>query len=152
MRQRTTALVAILLISVLSVSIVAAIYGLGKNNSNSEFYVGVEFAYSDNVSDLKDLVDTAKNYTNLFVIGALEITFNQTALNESCDYIVNSGLHLIVLFTDSTKYNYTIFGWMEGAQQKYGENFLGIYRFDEPGQGKLTRFCLNGRIYYDLVQ
>jgi hypothetical protein len=31
----------------------------------------VEFAYSDNVGDLKDLVEKVKDYTNLFVIGAL---------------------------------------------------------------------------------
>jgi hypothetical protein len=135
-----TAVLGIILIVVLFVSIIAAVdWWLGSVRSTSEFFVGVEFAYSGDVSDLKGLVDKVKNYTNLFVIGSLEISFNQIALNEACAYVVDSGLHLIVLFTDSTLYNYTIFDWMEGAKQKYGDKFLGVYRFDEPGGNQLDQ-------------
>ena len=150
-------MLGIVLIAILSVSIVATTDWLGSDNLNSEIFVGVEFAYDESagevedlVDDLKDLVDKVKNYTNLFVIGSLEITFNQTALNEACDYIVDSGLHLIVLFTNSEVYNYTIvkasqihnytiFGWMEDAKQKYGDKFLGVYRYDEPGGNQLDQ-------------
>jgi hypothetical protein len=125
MNQRTTIASGIILIAILLVSTVVVIHWIENSNSNSEFFVGVEFAYSNNVNDLKALVDKVKNYTNLFVVGALDVTFNQTALDESCDYIVNSGLHLIVLFTESTKYDYNIFNWLESAGQKYGEKFLG---------------------------
>jgi len=142
-----TVALGIILIVVLFVSIIASIeWWLGSVRSTSEFFVGVEFAYDENagdleelVDDLKDLVDKVKNYTNLFVIGSLEISFNQTALNEACAYVVDSGLHFIVLFTDSTKYNYTIFDWMEDAKQKYGDKFLGVYRYDEPGGNQLDR-------------
>jgi len=130
----------IILIAVLFVSIiVAAGWWLGSVNSNAEFFVGVEFAYSGNVSDVKSLVDKVKDYTNLFVIGSIEISFNQTALNEACDYIVDSGLHLIVFFTDSQMYNYTIFDWVAEAKQKYGDMFLGVYRYDEPGGHQLDK-------------
>jgi hypothetical protein len=133
-----TVALGIVLIVVLSVSVIATAYWwLSSVDSNSEFFVGVEFAYSGNVNDLKALVDKVKNYTNLFVIGALEISFNQTALNESCDYVVNSGLNLIVFFTDSTEYNYTIPEWGAEAKQKYGNTFLGVYRYDEPGGNQL---------------
>jgi len=130
----------IILIAVLSVSIIATVdWWWGNVHSDPEFFVGVEFAYSDNVSDLKNLVDKVKNYTNLFVIGSIEISFNQTALNEACDYVVDSGFHLIVFFTDSDNemYNYTIFDWMVEAKQKYGDMFLGVYRYDEPGGNQL---------------
>jgi len=144
------ALLGVILIFVLLLSIITAVDLLNSARSTSDFFVGVEFAYSDNVSDLKALVDKVKGYTNLFVIGALPISFNQTGLDEACDYIVDAGLHLIVLFTDGTKYNftivkdgelcnYTIFDWMEDAKQKYGENFLGIYRYDEPGGNQLDK-------------
>jgi hypothetical protein len=141
----------IILIVVLFVSFIAAVdWWLGSVGSTSVFFVGVEFAYSNNVADLKDLVDKVKNYTNLFVIGSIEITFNQTALDEACDYVVGSGLHLIVFFTDSEMYNYTIvkdnqiynyttFDWMVDAKQKYGDMLLGIYRYDEPGGNQLDR-------------
>jgi hypothetical protein len=88
-------------------------------------------------------VDKVKNYTNLFVIGSLEISFDQTALNESCDYIVDAGLHFIVLFTDKFKYNYSIFDWMQNARQKYGDKFLGVYRYDEPGGNQLDQVPKN---------
>ena len=123
---------------VLSVSIIAAAsWWLSTVDSIPEFFVGVEFAYSSDISEMKALVDEVKNYTNLFVIGALEVSFNQTMLNEASDYIVDSGLHLIVLFTDSKIYNYTIFDWMVEAKQKYGDMFLGVYRYDEPGGNQL---------------
>jgi hypothetical protein len=146
MTQRTFSVLGIVLIVVLSVSIVAAIDWLGNVHSASEFFVGVEFAYDESlgeveelVDDLKVMVDKVKNYTNLFVIGSIEITFNQTALDEACDYIVGSELHFIVLFTDSRKYSYTIFDWMKGAKQKYGDKFLGVYRYDEPGGNQLDQ-------------
>ena len=135
-------MLGIILIVVLFVSVVATVeWWLGSVHSNSEFFVGVEFAYSDNVGDLKSLVDKVKNYTNLFVIGSIEISFNQTALNEACDYVVDSGLHLIVFFTDSDNemYTYDIFDWMVEAKQKYGDKFLGVYRYDEPGGNQLDQ-------------
>jgi hypothetical protein len=128
----------ITLIAVILVSLFAINEWVSNHQSTQEFFVGVEFAYGD-ASDLKDLVDKVKNYTNLFVIGSLEISFNQTTLNETCDYIVDAGLHFIVLFTDSTKYSYSIFDWMEDAKQKYGDKFLGVYRFDEPGGNQLDQ-------------
>jgi hypothetical protein len=127
---------AIALIAVILVSLFALNEWFSNHQSTPEFFVGVEFAYG-NASDLKDLVDKVKNYTNLFVIGSLEISFNQTTLNEACDYIVNAGLHFIVLFTDSELYNYKIFVWMEEAKQKHDDKFLGVYRYDEPGGNQL---------------
>jgi hypothetical protein len=137
------------LIVVLSVSLFVTIKWL-SSVSDLDFYMGVEFAYSDDVSDLKALVDKVRDYTNLFVIGSLPITFNQTTLDEACDYIVDAGLHLIVFFTDSTVYNftiaregeifnYTVFNWMQDASVKYGSNLLGVYRYDEPGGNQLDR-------------
>ncbi|MBN1357725.1 hypothetical protein JW988_03055 [Candidatus Bathyarchaeota archaeon] len=123
---------------VLSVSTIAAAnWWLNSSGSTPEFFVGVEFAYSGNVNDVKALVDKAKDYTNLFVIGSIEISFNQTALNESCDYVVDSGLYLIVFITDSETYSYDVFDWGAEAKQKYGDMFLGVYRYDEPGGHQL---------------
>jgi hypothetical protein len=108
-----------------------------------EFYVGVEYAYGDDAAQLKALVDKVKDYTNLFVIGSIEISFNRTALDESCDYITQSGLNFIVLFTGLDRYNWTgdykIMNWMADAQQKYGDKFLGIYKMDEPGGNQLDQ-------------
>jgi len=137
--KRRTLVLAIVLIAVILVSFFAINELFRNHQSTPDFFVGVEFAYSDNASDLKDLVDKVKNYTNLFVIGAVGLTFNLTALNETCDYVHDAGLHFIVLFTDSTKYSYSIFEWIDEAAQKYGDKFLGVYRYDEPGGNQLDR-------------
>lgn len=132
-------MLTIALISVISVSLFVAIEWFGKDGQSiPEFFVGVDFAYGD-VSDCKDLVDKVKNYTNLLVIGALEISFNQTWLNETCDYAYDAGLSFIVLFTSTVKYDYEPYVWTINARQKYGDKFLGIYRFDEPGGNQLDQ-------------
>jgi len=45
-----------------------------------------------NVSDVRMMVDRVKSYTNVFVIGSVELTYNESALDEICDYIHNAGL------------------------------------------------------------
>ena len=49
--------------------------------------MGVEYAYGDQFSEVKTLVDKVKDYTNLFVIGSPSLTFNRSALDQSCNYI-----------------------------------------------------------------
>jgi hypothetical protein len=136
----------VLLILLISISLFFTVNTLSKKASTKPFYVGVEFAYGNQFSQLKALVDQVRNYTNLFVIGSVYLTFNRTALDESCDYLFSSGLNFIVLFTSFTMYNdsngwigYTIFNWIADARQKYGDQFLGIYRFDEPGGNQLDK-------------
>lgn len=132
----------ILLVAVI-ISSIFLVNGLFSHPSpNRQFYVGVEYAYADDVELLKALVDKVSSYTNLFVIGSPEISFNQTALDESCDYITQSDLSFIVLFTGIDQYtdwsdDYNITNWMIDAQQRYGDKFLGIYKIDEPGGNQL---------------
>jgi len=154
---------AIVLITVLSVSFIAAAgWWLGIASAPSDFFVGVEFAYNEDagdsaalVEDLKVLVDEVKGYTNMFVVGSIEISFNQTALDEACDYVVDSGSHLIVFLTDSRDYSYNIFDWGAEAKQKYGDMFLGVYRYDEPGGHQLdngpSRLIDNATDYADMA-
>jgi hypothetical protein len=136
-------LAAALLIVLVSLSLFLIFKKPGKQVPAGPFYVGVEFAYGSQFSQLKALVDKVENYTNLFVIGSIELTYNQTALDESCNYIVKSGLNFIVLFTTDSNYNYSLFNWILNARQVYGDQFLGIYKYDEPGGDQL-----DGRAMY----
>ena len=133
--KRSLLAVTLTLVVVIIISIFAASQLLKAPPEFPEFYLGVEIAYQNaNASDVKVMVDKVKHYTNLVVIGAPEISINQTALNETCDYIVNSDLNFIVLITKQENYTtYNPFLWMNEAKQKYGEKFLGVYRYDEPG-------------------
>jgi hypothetical protein len=136
--QKRTLAVTLALVVITLFSLLAALVWLDTPPEIPEFYVGVEVAYTNaNVSDVREMVDKVRNYTNLFVIGSIELTFNETALNESCDYIYNAGLKIVVLFTDATKYDFDTLTWLTQAKQKYGDQFLGLYRYDEPGGDQL---------------
>ena len=95
------------------------------------------FAYGNETSQVKALVDKVKDYTNFFVLGSVGLLFNETALTESCDYIYNAKLNFIVQFRGLDTYNYSITDWMQAAHQRYGSQFLGIYRYDEPGGNQI---------------
>ncbi len=149
MNRKTATLTTILLIIIIAASVVLAANWFSNQKIQPEFYMGVEYAYGESVDEVKALVDKVKDYTNFFVMGSLGLTFNKTALDEACDYIFNAKLNFIVLFTSSRMYDssttigfseqYTIFNWMEDAKQKYGDKFLGIYRYQEPGGNQLDR-------------
>lgn len=101
-------------------------------------YVGVAFC-GNTTSEAKLLIDRIKNYTNLFVLQSGPISTNETATTEICDYAVASGLKIIVYFGDLAprilaEKNLTWrSSWVDSANSRYGENFLGIYYYDERG-------------------
>lgn len=137
LNRKHLAAVAVTLVAIVALSLFAALNWFSSNQSAEEFYLGVEFAYGDQPGQVQALVDKVKTYTNLMVIGSVELTFNQTALSQACDIIYGANLNFIVLFTGLDKYSYSITDWMLQAQVKYGPQFLGIYRYDEPGGNQL---------------
>jgi hypothetical protein len=136
---------AALLILLILISLFIILNQPPKPVSAKPFYLGVEFAYGSQFSQVKALADKVKDYTNLFVIGSIALTFNRTALDESCNYLSSSGLDFIVLFTSLLMYNSgngypsnnNVFDWIGNATRLYGNRLLGIYRFDEPGGDQL---------------
>lgn len=145
---------AVLLIIVLSLFIVIEYFWEGE--AGSQLFVGVEFAYGD-MKSCKELVDKVKNYTNLFVVGLPELTFNQTELNEICDYIYDAGLHFIVMFTSPQIYRfYHPYVWIRKAAERYGGKFLGVYYYDEPGgkqlDGDIGRMVVEAENYTEAAK
>jgi hypothetical protein len=114
-----------------------------------DFFVGVEYAYSYPngtstsvmLGDVRALVDRVKGFTNFFVFGNPQLTFNATALNEACDYVRDAGLYFVVLLTGRNFYPTSEypFQWVINATARYGDRFLGVYRFDEPGGNQLDQ-------------
>jgi hypothetical protein len=136
--NRRTLPLAVVLAVIIVVAFVAALDFSRPPAEAPEFYVGVEVAYTNaNVSDVRAMVDRVKSYTNLFVIGSVELTYNESALDEACAYIHEAGLKIIVLLTNYTNYSYDTRIWTNETQQKYGDDFLALYRYDEPGGDQL---------------
>ena len=98
-----------------------------KNPSTPDFFFGVD-AVSDDVEDIKRLVDEVRSYTNLIVIGSTGITENITKLDEVCQYAYESGLYFMTYthLTDVVPQPQ----WVEDARQRWGNHFLGLYAFD----------------------
>jgi hypothetical protein len=123
------------------------------------FYFGVSFG-GKTTSEAKLLIDRVKSYTNLFVINSWDISGaeNSSALDEICDYAVNAGMRIIVYFS-YVPWNYSVqimqrfnisswadYGltlwqipWLNSTRERWGNKFLGVYLYDEPGGKQIDR-------------
>jgi hypothetical protein len=105
-----------------------------------DVWVGVDIAYY-NFTEFKAEVDEISAYTNLVVIGTTGITYNETLLDETCNYLSNKGLSFIIYIQTSIRANQA--QWFQNATSKWGNYFLGIYSgADEYGGKQLDLFKL----------
>jgi hypothetical protein len=134
------ALFLVLFILLISAAVLPVFYfyGQSKNEvSNEKFFFGVTFG-SNSTREAKLLVDRVKDYANLFVLASWDISINETALNEVCDYAVGAGMSVIVYFDFLPFETYPWLPvWLENAKPRWGEKFLGIYLYDEPGGNQI---------------
>jgi hypothetical protein len=127
-------LTAVVLLALL---LLVGIHGHFEAHSNTEptnVFIGVDASY-DNMESLKLRVDGIKSYTNFFIIGSTGITFNETKLNELCQYIYDSGLYFSI-FSHTTRDSDVAINqsaWSIYAAQRWGNHFWGLYTYDEPG-------------------
>ncbi|MCL2642005.1 MAG: hypothetical protein FWD52_00595 [Candidatus Bathyarchaeota archaeon] len=96
--------------------------------------MGIDAAYAD-MSDLKARIDQVKDYTNTFVLGSTGITLDEVKLNEMCEYINARGLSFATYThtTENTSFEFNQSTWTTMAKQRWGDKFLGLYCYDEPG-------------------
>jgi hypothetical protein len=126
-------IVSILLALLLFVG-VQAYFEAKLNSKPIDIFIGIDSAY-DNIESLKLRVDQVKSYTNFFIIGSTGITFNETKLNELCQYIYDSGLTFAIYAhtTRDTDVPINQAEWSIYAEQRWGSHFWGLYPYDEPG-------------------
>ena len=130
------------LITLLVFAVSLPVYVQYSNESESsvqDFYFGVTFG-GNTTSEAKLLIDKVKGYMNLFIVASWDISQNESALNDICQYAVDSGMSVIVYF------DYVFFdvepwlwlqSWFETAQVRWGAKFLGVYLYDEPGGNQI---------------
>ena len=104
-------------------------------------FVGVDVAY-DNIDEIKTLMDTISPYTNLFIIGSTGITFNETKLDDICQYTYDKGSKFIVFTDDHDAPVRPSRQWIESAKTRWGDRFLGLYVYDEVGGKHLDLYHL----------
>ena len=144
MKKRLAIFLALAIIVVIVVSAFAAIEIYKPSPapvaSKKPFYVGVTYC-GDNVTEAEQLIDRVKTYTNLFVVQSGPLMDNGTALDQICDYAVNSGLNIIVYMANGVT-TINVPSFLDSAQASWGSHFLGMYYDDEPG-GKMLDSTVN---------
>jgi hypothetical protein len=100
--------------------------------ASPDVYFGVDAAFGS-VDETKQLIDKVSVYTNFFVIGCIG-NYNETRLTNVSQYVYDKGLTFIV-YTDDTRYPSK--QWIDTARELWGDLFLGIYFYDEPGGRQL---------------
>jgi hypothetical protein len=103
-----------------------------------EFFVGVSVAYA-NIEKIKTLADEVSPYTNTIVIGSTGITFDMTKLDDVCQYVYDRGFYFMIYAHPINDPAELVLQrqWVLDAKPKWGEKFLGLYAFDEPGGRQL---------------
>ena len=108
-----------------------------KGNLQRDSFFGVSFGL-ETADEAKLLIDKVKDYTNLFLVNSWDISTNETALDEVCDYAAESGLSFMVFF-DYISVSEHAYGypwhreWVTTAKDTWGNKVLGIYIYEGPG-------------------
>lgn len=137
MKKTLTILTVCLLLIVSTAFVVSSVYE-NENIQTTEFYVGVTFC-GNTTTEAKILIDKVKDFTNLFVPYSGPVSKNETAMTEICEYAVAADLNIIVYFGDldsdalQRKDLLWRLSWIEMAKQQWGDKFLGVHYYDEPG-------------------
>jgi hypothetical protein len=123
---------------------VSTVHEKDGTKETADCYVGVSFC-GNTTAEAKLLIDRVKDYTNLLVLQSGDVSENETATNEICDYAVDVGLDIIVYFgnlsprvlqrikQEEGKDLLWRLSWISTAEEKWGDSFLGVYYYDESG-------------------
>ena len=128
-------LIIILAISAVGLPFTYVSYSVWGSNSKPDFFFGVSYG-GNTTQGAKLLIDKVKGYTNFFLINNWDLNEyeNETLLNEICDYAAQSGLYFMVFFDFVSIQTYLWHQtWMDTVKERYGDKFLGILLYDEPG-------------------
>jgi hypothetical protein len=117
-------------------------------------FFGVSFG-GKTANEAKLLIDKVKEYTNFFLVNSWDLSSNETALDEVCNYAAEAGLSFVVFFdyislTPGLPLTSWHGKWVSTTKDKWPDNFLGIYIYDEPGgrqidTGLFDNFTLSER-------
>ena len=130
----TWLILTVILLSSLFCSVIIYVHYSSKNEAaEDDFFFGVSFG-GNTTSQAKQLIDKVKGYSNLIIVNSWEASINETALNEICEYAVDADLKFMVFFDYLSHIAYPWhLTWLDTVNERWDEEFLGVYLYDEPG-------------------
>ena len=139
-RKHMTKRIWLILIIILVVAVFSPIaywnYGNSGESDSTPFF-GISFG-GKTANEAKLLIDKVKGYTNFFLVDSFDVTTNETALTEVCDYAAKADLNFQVFFSWVSRLIYPWHqNWLDMAKIRWGDKFLGVYLFDEPGGNQI---------------
>jgi hypothetical protein len=132
MKQLTIFSLILTIIIAVAAIVIYEPFSISSSPAKPPVYVGVSYC-GNTTQQAELLIDKVKAYTNLFVLQSGPISLNETATTEICDYATSQGLNIIVYFGWFNPSYPWQFPWVQNATKRYGDKFLGVYYYDEPG-------------------
>jgi hypothetical protein len=130
-KKRLIIVLSFVIMAVIAVSTFAAVENSVQVAAKKPFYVGVTYC-GDSVTEAEQLIDSVKNYTNLFVLQSGPLMWDPNASEQICDYAVKSELNVIIC-SDTNSLGPNLSAILNIAPTRWGSHFLGLYFNDEPG-------------------
>jgi hypothetical protein len=139
-------IIAVLLVLLLVVPVILYCDFLAGTPVEGEafgLFVGVDVAY-DNVTEIKMFVDEISSYTNTIVIGSTGITHDMAKLTDLCQYVYDRGFYFMLYAHPIFNPNELVLQrqWVLDAKPRWGDHFLGLYAYDEPGGRQIDNATL----------
>lgn len=113
---------------------------LGRPQDQIDVFVGLDIGYGDEKIAMAQ-IDRVADFVNLIILGSLDVTMNTENLTRVCDHMYQKGLSFIIYVgygkdSEDAPPRGPEQDFFTEAIQRYGDQFLGVYLFDEVG-GKL---------------
>jgi hypothetical protein len=133
-KRRYFWIIILILLLIVSLFLTCGVF----NKPPPDVFVGIDVAY-DNVAEIKLLVDEIRPYTNTIVIGTTGITFDMAKLDDVCQYVYDRNFYFMIYAHPMNDPDALAIQrqWVLDAKPRWGERFLGLYAFDEPGGRQL---------------
>jgi hypothetical protein len=112
--------------------------------ASTDLYFGVDVGF-ESIDETLRIVDEVSSYTNLFIIGCYgpltydnngQPVYNETRLSFISQYVYDKGLSFMV-YSDDPRFPSA--EWYNNSKAIFGDKFLGIYFYDEPGGKQLDQ-------------
>lgn len=141
MRRSVVIIIVAVFVFVILFAFVGADFLLKKPQINRpNLFFGVDIGFGGE-EDVYRVTEAVAGYTNLIILGSLNVTMDTGRLTRVCDYLYSKGFYFIIYLgfavTDYLPPRGPDPNFFNATHGRWGDKFLGVYVFDEIGGKQL---------------